>query len=583
MSFGITAVKIVADPESSCRAFVSCGLDFCALTWNCLGLDGISVASVWVTDKDRPALAQRAITAVTRLPPEEQLAHPEMASSLTVVSGDECLVVRPDDDVSTVPRQILLNGTPNRLLYSERLRCFVSASLRTGIRSFPSSRLHSPPEERRQVWPVIEFSSASGDDWSRQYELQPGERVYSLLEWTYETPDKTWAFILVGSNRLKSDGTQKGKITFLQPVSQESKVVVVKEGRTQNTDSPVYALALYDDKTIVAAVGTHISIFRFSPDERRWNEMCLPYKLASPAVQITASRSQIHITTLLDSYVHLTLEVPSSGHGNMPHLVPVNMGPRADSCLSHLLLTLPAHSSHDDQSLQVDGINTDSSRSLETSIILMSTKAGQIVGLSSADLFSASDRHSRNARILFEANLPRSLTRLRHGNITLPWRPKPPIGVSHGGIVGSAADGTLIGVAIVDEKLWRRLSWVQRLCERSAEICPQMSRYAAEDTASGLRDDHQTLPLGFRSQEPASPVSHTNIGPRLQPSDMHINGDIIARLLDWGGVKMLQQIMIEQSKKDDQIGTWLRQHLDEEMQQIDDVIEEIRTVLDAWI
>lgn len=114
--------------------------------------------------------------------------------------------------------------TPNRLLYSEQQRCFVVASAKTAIRPFPTPA--SRPEERRQVWPAIDFIPSRSDKDTFTCHLSPGQRVYALLEWSFRLDEnKSYSFILAANSRRRSDGSLVGQITFLQPINRSWKVV----------------------------------------------------------------------------------------------------------------------------------------------------------------------------------------------------------------------------------------------------------------------------------------------------------------------------------------------------------------------
>ena len=223
--FAHETVRLYRQAGETYKAYAFSGLDTCVLRWDGATTLSLDIQNLWVSDKQRPQLAQGAITTVSVMPSSDYLSSTELvgahAGFLVVVSSSEVLLTSVDDSPTVVPRQIQVTGTPSRLIYAEQQRSFVCASMCTGVRSFASDRRNAQPEERRQIWPVIEFIPADKDSVSFSFDLQPGERVYALLEWSFQKFGKTYSSIMVGVSytRQKSDGKlqQKGRISFLQP------------------------------------------------------------------------------------------------------------------------------------------------------------------------------------------------------------------------------------------------------------------------------------------------------------------------------------------------------------------------------
>ena len=258
--------------------------------------------------------AQGAVAACAHMPDAHLLSSHELANSLVMISGDEFLVTTLDRTPATIPRMVPVSGTPNRLLYLEQQRCLVSASLRYDVRTFPSSLPHAKPEERRQIYPVLDFVPSRNSAPSFSYEMRPGDRVFALLEWSFKlSEDKTYSFLLVGGSYVKSSGSQRGRITFLQPINKSWEVVDVKEGRSMSFDAPVYAMALHDGHTIVACIGQYINVLRFSAEKRKWEQASAPIKLASVGISVSVSLGVIYVATAEDSLISLTLTESSNG------------------------------------------------------------------------------------------------------------------------------------------------------------------------------------------------------------------------------------------------------------------------------
>ncbi|KAK3681163.1 hypothetical protein LTR37_020985 [Vermiconidia calcicola] len=582
IDFSQSTVKLTQPSGSPSIAYAMSGLDTCLLSWDGRDISSLNIQNIWVSDKLRPELAQGPVLACTHMPPAHLLSSPDLAESLVMISGDEFLVATLDRMVTSVPRQIPLRkiriddqedeieegGTPNRLVYAEKQRCLVSASMRYGVRSFPSSLPHGKPEERRQIWPEIDFIPSRSSASSYTHQMQPGERVYALLEWSFKlSEDKTYSFIVVGGSYTRRDGSVRGRITFLQPVNKSWRVEGVKEGQSIKFDGPVYALASIGDLIFIVCTGHTVVAYEFATQERKWEQLCAPFKIASPGIHLSTNGMTVYISTNDDSLV--TLELVSRLEGGAPanpeydfELVAQTTAPRPDTSLHHLVPEL--------QNLSDDSTS-------QSSISLTTTKHNQLLGLKHS-FFT----HANSAEILFEARLPRSLTRVRQCNIRPRWKASPPAGVLVDNIIGCAADGTLMGVALLDDKLWRRLSWLQRLCEWSEELSPHSFQTPAYSVGEGnyVRDERAML-IGFASD--GEVVMRTS-KPRVH--DGHIDGDVLVRLLKkggGGGVEMLKRVVRDVAAREDQAGEWMRRHLDEELGAVDEVVEVLRCLLDLWL
>ena len=70
---------------------------------------------------------------------------------------------------------------------------------------------------------------------------------------------------------------------------------------------------------------------------------------------------------------------------------------------------------------------------------------------------------------------------------------------------------------------------------------------------------------------------------RHRPEDMHVNGDILQRLLDRGSADRLRQLLtLEAQRADDPMSMWIKDNLETMLSEVDTLIEEIRAVSDRW-
>lgn len=575
--FGHSSVKLVRLLSRPSAVCAMSGTETCLVTWNGNNAQSIDIESIWISDKLRPDLSQSAVVAVTEMPGSDYLISPYMAESLIFISTSAFFMVKLAKEPSAVPRQLHVNGTPTRLLYAEQQRSLVAASMKTAARTFasPSGR----PEVKRQIWPVLDFIPSRSSELSHSYDFQPGEKVYALLEWSLKlSEDKIYSYILVGGSYRKSNGFAGGKIWFLQPTNRNWEIIDVKEGYQIKFDAPVYALALYDELTYVACSETNVLMYRFSLDSKKWQECCQPFKLASAGVFITVDAPLIYISTARDSLVILRYDPNNiKNDDDLPSLSAVRQGPQAEALLSHLVLHTAAPTGE-----------------TQENIAFLTTKYGALVGLRSPASNSVGHTHSSAAEMLCVAQLPRSLTRLRQSNIRPKWKPPPPHGVLVDNIIGSAPDGSLIGISVLEERLWRRLSWLQRLCEWDESISPCSSMtpmYGALDDVRYERTE-RALPIGLATTAAADADADATVTNEItlrtsvaKECDLHIDGDILARILGvgGGGVETLKTVIRKAAGRKDRVGEWLTEHLDEELNAVEEVVEILTRVLDCWI
>lgn len=296
--------------------------------------------------------------------------------------------------------------------------------------------------------------------------------------------------------------------------------------------------------------------------------MC-KYKFTSPGVQITTAPPLIHVTTVNDSLItlHLT-DPPVTGLANATssgcHFRPIGMDSKYHKGIHHLTLTMPPST------------NLLSSTAIIQPITLniMSTRDCKLLGYASPS--STTRTHTNAVNTLFSATLSRSQIRIRKANIRPPWKPAHVPGVLEDCLLGVAVDGTITGLALLDPALTHRLRWVQRLCERSKTVCPWLPRHM-NNAFEGEMDKDVNLvvpPLGFGDER--------SDARRVRPEDMHIDGDVLLRLLQRGGAELLKQMMLEETGRKDRVAEWVRQNLDSQLCMAEELIEEVRKTLDRW-
>ncbi|KAF2207618.1 hypothetical protein CERZMDRAFT_102299 [Cercospora zeae-maydis SCOH1-5] len=564
ITLGSSTVRLAPLPSNASSAIAMTGTSTLLLSWdarrNTLGIENI-----WITDKSQPELAQGAVTAVAQMPHANYLSSDAVAEKLLVISGQELIVLQLGHQVATVPRQVSTTGTPNRLVYAESVRHLVSSGLHYDVRMNPS-RAQASSENRRQLWPVIDFIPVRGTKPAYTHHMQPGEKINAMIPWSFKKGgDKTYSYILVGGSYRRKNGTRAGKVTFLQPKFQSWEIIGVAETRHVKFDQEVTALAWYDDTTYIICAGNKVHLSKLDIVEMKWEQFCNPFVLASAGIYVTvesagAGLKEIVITTAADSVVVCVMTDPGDGSSELRSIC---TGPRADYLLSHLWLP-----------------SLDDATEPRTPMVLTGSKYGQLIGMSipNAHEIRSSEHNHRSALLLFEAHLPRSLTRLRPAPPTARKGQRPP-GLGSGRVLGSATDGAVVSIAVLDESTWRKLFWLQRLIEWSDVLSP-FSHTSPAYTAGedGMLGQNRAVPIGLGSEVADMMLLTTNS--RLD--DMHVDGDVLNRVLDEGGVGEVRSLMQMLAEEKVNVGSWMAEHLEEELAALDGIVELVRSI-DAWL
>ena len=562
--FGQETTRLSRHADQLGKAYALSGLSTCVLTWDETTPCSLNFESLWVSDKSRPQLSQGPVTSVTMMPSSDHLSTygvGNLANHLVIVSASEVCFASVEQDATTVPRQIEVTGTPDRLIYAEQQRSLVCASMCTGVRSFPSNMRNAPPDENRQIWPAIDFIPADRDNVSFTFDLQPGERVYALAEWSFQMNGKRYSNIMVGGSYTRKSGGLKGRIAFLQPSNRNWEIVDMRESRSISFDDPVYSLALVDTVTFVACTGTKVVAFRFDAEEKKWESICAPFKLSHRGTSVSVSGALIYISAANEGLITLRLEDSSSHHQGETfsnRLTLVAQPPRSCRSLSHTILPL----------------NPD------TNIALLSTRDGLLLGLTSP---SPGSTGPHRTRLLFEAQLSRSLASIGQGSTRPPWRTKPSSGVLTSDLVGLSSDGSMTGIGLIDKSLWRRLFWLQRILEWNkifSPHAPEIPTYGVDAEAYEGRERGFPIGFGAKAEDEIALFADDDIS--LQ-NDLHVDGDVLARMLEPGGVQRLSDALENLAERDDRVGDWVEEHLERELGLVEGMVEEVRALLGMWM
>lgn len=300
----------------------------------------------------------------------------------------------------------------------------------------------------------------------------------------------------------------------------------------------------------------------------RFDEVC-NFVMHSPGIRVTTAPPHIHITTERDSTLTLQL-VDNPSNPNSKLLRNVARGDGARQSTSHTTIDI-LHADHTTSSFN-----------------LTSTLNGELVGLRVPDPNQPPRIATHDT--LFTAKLCRSVMRIVEARVRPPWKPvHRTSGVLKDDLVGITTDGTVYGFAILDEKTTNRLRWLQRLCQRNPDICPFTYSTPPTVTRNGYV---KAVPVVLPPPSFENPAdSGRDVGGavlrthgRHRPSDMHVDGDFLVRLLEQESVELLTSILDVEAKKKvhDPISSWVRDNLEAQKAEVETLIAEARAAVDRW-
>ena len=596
---GSTSVKITATPETSGTAIAVCESSLFTVSCSASDLESsLKATPIWITDLGEPGYQQGPISAVAQTPYTTALASLGLATSLITISEDECRISEVSSGISKlVPRTLSIKGAPNRLTYSRQLSHFIVASMET-IQGISND---APAVANKQIRGLLIFQSPASviniddTDSSFLFHLQSNEKVYALTEWVYRSPEnKKYGFVLVATG-IHDANSSKGRIHILQPGLKRGRIDNMTLANTTKFDAPVYALSLFGDLAYVTCAGNWLVYAQYSVPEKKWVQRCR-HRLSSPAVHITTSPPFIHITTAADSLTTFSIEETANDTPSI-FLRPHSTDTRPAPGLHHVTISSP--SSLLPLAQEPYTLN------------ILSSKTAQLRGL----LLPSSTSTTRvPSPCLFQAQLPRSLTRLAVQNIS----PTPTTSPVHR-IVGTSIDGSVTQLRLLSLHDWAGVRFLVALLQRSSRICPYSYQstlraatrgrevYGATMLPLGLRgldlyeeesegsfegrtgltvEDVASLGGGNDTLDPGDAMDVDGLGnryagPRFRAEDMHVDGDVLQRLLDRGGESLLREILKEEAESGigDRVAVFIEENLERELRSVRDVILHVRRLL----
>lgn len=517
LAFGHTSVAVLKDTTTN-RVILHCENTLCTLEYPQKDDKApATVLNVWITDPSAPAFQQGKISAICQVVDSWLLGGSPgfTAESFICIDGGLLYPFSLDSQPKMVPRRLKLNGSPVRVLYSKGLDKLIVLHNRFEVlRAARNIDGQSNVSRKRALRPMISFLDSDvdpaksfdpdamdiddGDKPDDQHALmitdcKPGEKFLGITEWFPKVGGNPYHMLVINTTLTRTEKPVGRLLFFAVGKGGRSQPPELLIKKTIDMHEPVYSVATYPDKSLVYCCGNDLYVQSLGLAESSRFIWQTPVKIAmrSPGTHITVKEPHIYVSSSRES-----LSVYRYYAGQLVYQF-------GDQSARHGLhhLQLPSQS-----------------------LILASDMSNTVVGL-----WQPPERRIDNAMTtLFEAVLPGSITRLRrisrpiwsHGDHDLHKSNTDNLynssSLGKETILGSSADGTLTQMSILSSSEWRLLRFIQNMAERNPLICPFHPGNA-----------HR------RHIEPSV----------ARPHYMHINGDILERIVDRGGESILNQML----------------------------------------
>ena len=488
------------------------------------------VHRIWLSDEKVPEWQQGQFSAIAIAANSEASPFAE-ASELICVDRNNIHVATIDytGGPQNVHRRIEVDGSPTRVVYSKHLRKLIVLNHRVLVIR-PSRTVDGRIRAgKRTVQPLITFMDPDGtnngsldddamdidqdDSWedmsldhqsrtSRQYNCEapsyePGEKFLGVTEWFPKQEDKEFHLLVVNTIiKAERNRPATGRLLLfsVQIAGDRIRLELKKEASHR---APVSAVTAHPNKSaLIYHCGDDLRVLRLetSPTGPR-SEASVQAQLRSPARHITIEQPYIYVSTAGDS-----LAVFRENHDSLEYSFSDTV---ARQCLQHINIPYP-----------------------RLRLIITADMGGSITGLWQPP---HPPRIDGSLSTLFEASFPRAIVRLRPVTTPIWLRLGVPVPDSQDHekaelewlsgrrlLIGISACGAVTQHKLLQPNRWPFLRFMQNLAERSPIVCP-------------FRDGPTTRHL--------DPTRST------KPETRAVNGDILMRLLNRGGVELIWSLM----------------------------------------
>ncbi|CAP70354.1 uncharacterized protein PODANS_3_4370 [Podospora anserina S mat+] len=402
-------------------------------------------------------------------------------TQLLLISNETILLTELHPTPGCVPRSIPLDGTPNKLIWSSKLGCLITA---VNYSAKPSLAFINPntgedigvPTDRNDN--PTDFIHGLG---------KQGDVILAVTEWRY----KTYFYLLVG--------TRKGRLLVVS-VKRDKETGRIRYWMRwkKEFEQPVYSV-LGHGEGVVMCVGQSVRWEVLDEGEKRLRHE-RSFELESAGVGLRVENGRLVVLTGRDSVVVLEDGGGGGGKGMC------NADPMRRNGVS-----------------MVEVAGTEGVDDKEGGITLVSDRECGVGGL-----WVPWRQVDRECEVVFEAELTASVRKFQRGRTRPVW--EQGVGRRFGRLLGSFDDAETLGTSLngalhhfttLDLKTWRFLRFVQNLALLDGEVTPFMSRYSQQGG-----------------------VWNNNPEPRVDNGlEMQVDGDLLMRILEGEGEGELERVV----------------------------------------
>jgi hypothetical protein len=490
LQIGNTSITVLTDSVKTSRAILLCDQKLFTLEQpfeNSLKVQvPLIINNVYLTDPELPSFQHGKINALT------QSISGFSEGLVFCVEGNQIHLasLSLDAESSMIPRRIPIGGTPKRVKYSPKLHKLIVLYYSTHITQMAAATgRHNRMDQR---WLKYSITLVDPDARPVSFDIDESYPESSVISNHFKPGE-----IALGVTEWFPQGNNGDHhvlvvntvVQHLPPRQPSGRICLFSASATGaltlkkavEKEAPIHALVSYGSNSLLYSCGTDLCLQTLSTTSNSSG-----WKFQDCAK--FALLSQVRYISIHEPFIY----VSTSGNSLLILKVEENK--------------LVLHFNDD-----IARDNLFHMTFPERSLILTSQTGRMITGLWQP----SKTKGTTSVSTVFEAQLPGSITRFRRINHP-PW--KQYRNSENSDIaVGSTTDGSVIQFNILGENDWRLLAFIQTLALRSPDICPFVNNIGAH-------------------RRPLEP-SPTN------PLDMHINGDILRRLLERGRERSLINMM----------------------------------------
>ncbi|CAN8103139.1 unnamed protein product [Discula destructiva] len=494
-------------------SFVCCDTDFILASSFRRNQGFRQKQNIWTVDAEDSSKLSPAITGVTVLP--TSLSGNEANVPLLLVAGDHILLSELEPQVGPVQRHIRLGVTPLKLLYSHVLKCLVVAVNTSDDR--PALKFIDP-----ETGDDLSLPTYVDDNKKAQHAAfisglgQQGDRILCLDEWHFRSDRSNYYYLLVSTRG--NGGEKGGRVLVVSPVPEKStagsrgKIRFLTKYKLDRSESDagaaIPAIAASDSK-IVSSAGATLLSYELDLAAKKI-VMDAHVDLGGPAWKLSILPGGIRTLALVKGDSLRVIEKTEEG----AELTTTHVEDATRSAMD-MLEVAGAWASPGSTPVLADP---------PRSIVLLSDQQCSLAGL-----WVPWDSPGKDCEVLFEAELPSSVRRLRLGRTLPVWSREArkehkfgllPASLDNAQILGMGIDGSMQSFTLLSIEAWRFLRFVQNIAETSEELYP-FTYVPWEEVSHHLNGNGGSQATEF---DP-TPVEDRRL-------EMQVDGDMLLRCLE---------------------------------------------------